>query len=70
MDRKLFMQSINFEFIRPHNEAMANLGGYAEKLLYIDPGSSLTRLRSFAETLTKTIHKLEGLPFIPQASFL
>ena len=69
MDRNLFMQSTNFEFIRPHNEALANLAGYAEKLLYIDPGSSLTRLRSFAETMTKTIHKLERLPFIPKASF-
>lgn len=48
---------------------LANLGGYAEKLLYIDPGSSLTRLRSFAEVVTRTIHEKERLPLMTQASF-
>jgi len=63
------MKSINFEFLRPENEVLANLGGLAESVLTIDPGSALTRLRSFAEELTKTIYKEERLPRLPQSSF-
>lgn len=63
------MQSINFEFLRSDNEALANLGGLAEAVLFIDPGSTLTRLRSFAEEVTKTIYKEELLPRMPQSSF-
>jgi type I restriction enzyme, R subunit len=69
MERILFMQSLNFEFLRPQNEVLANLGGLAEAVLHIDPGSALTRLRSFAEELTKAIYKEESLPRVPQASF-
>ncbi len=63
------MESQNFEFIRSNMPELANLGGYAEATLYIDPGSALTRLRSLAEVITKSIHQRERLPFIPQASF-
>ncbi|BAZ93744.1 type I site-specific restriction-modification system, R (restriction) subunit [Thiohalobacter thiocyanaticus] len=63
------MQSINFEFIRPHRPALADLGRYAEALLYIDPGSALIRMRAMAEALTKIIHKEECLPFLPNATF-
>ncbi|MDV7212312.1 type I restriction endonuclease subunit R [Azotobacter beijerinckii] len=63
------MKSVNFEFLRPGNEVLANLGGLAEAVLFIDPGSALTRLRSFAEELTKTIYKEELLPRLPQSSF-
>lgn len=69
MDRIVFMQSVNFEFLRPENELLANLGGLAEAVLHIDPGSALTRLRSFAEELTKAIYKEELLPRLPQANF-
>ncbi|WP_457370402.1 DEAD/DEAH box helicase family protein [Pseudomonas sp. TE36184] len=63
------MKSINFEFLRSGNQMLANLVGLAEAVLHIDPGSALTRLRSFAEELTKTIYKEELLPRIPQSSF-
>jgi len=63
------MTSLNFEFLRPGNELLANLAGLAEAVLHIDPGSALTRLRSFAEELTKTIYKEETLPRLPQSSF-
>lgn len=69
MDITNIMQSTNFEFIRPHYPVLADLGGYAEAILYIDPGSAQTRLRSLAESITRTIHKMERLPFIPQADF-
>ncbi len=69
MDRIIFMKSANFEFLRPENELLANLGGLAEAVLHIDPGSALTRLRSFAEELTKAVYKEELLPRMPQSSF-
>src|SRR5690625_6349763 len=69
MDRIIFMKSVNFEFLRPENDLLANLGGLAEAILHIDPGSALTRLRSFAEELTKAIYKEELLPRMPQSSF-
>lgn len=69
MEKIQFMKSINFEFLRPENDLLANLGGLAEAVLHIDPGSALTRLRSFAEELTKAIYKEERLPRMPQSSF-
>lgn len=69
MDKITYMKSVNFEFLRPGNELLANLAGLAEAVLHIDPGSALTRLRSFAEELTKSIYKEELLPRLPQTSF-
>lgn len=63
------MSSVNFEFLRPENELLANLGGLAEAVMFIDPGSALTRLRSFAEELTKSVYKEERLPRMPQSNF-
>ncbi|PPC75046.1 restriction endonuclease subunit R [Pokkaliibacter plantistimulans] len=63
------MKSVNFEFLQTGNELLANLAGLAEAVLYIDPGSALTRLRSFAEELTKAIYKEEQLPRMPQSTF-
>ncbi|WPC04715.1 DEAD/DEAH box helicase family protein [Pseudomonas benzenivorans] len=63
------MKSFNFEFLRIGNELLANLAGLAEAVLHIDPGSALTRLRSFAEELTKAIYKEELLPRMPQSTF-
>ena len=63
------MTSQNFEFLRPQFEELANLGGLAETLLFIDPGSALIRLRSFGEELTKTIYAQERLPRLGEATF-
>ena len=63
------MQSTNFEFLRPENETLANLAGLAEAVIHIDAGSALTRLRGFAEEVTKAIYKEERLTRIPQAQF-
>lgn len=63
------MKSTNFEFLRTHNETLANLGGLAEAVMHIDPGSALTRLRGFAEEVTKVIYQKEQLPRLPQAGF-
>lgn len=63
------MKTVNFEFLRPENDVLANLAGLAEAVLFVDPGSALTRLRSFAEELTKAIYKEEVLPRLPQSTF-
>ena len=69
MEKLLYMKSINFEFLRPENDHLANLGGYAEAVMHVDAGSALTRLRSFAEEVTKSIYSQEQLPRVPQSSF-
>lgn len=63
------MNSVNFEFLRPENDVLANLAALAEAVMHIDPGSALTRLRGFAEEMTKAIYKEERLPRLPQATF-
>ncbi|WP_254919831.1 hypothetical protein [Pseudomonas aeruginosa] len=70
MDRIAYMKSISFESLRSGNELLANLARLAEAVLHIDPGSALTRLRSFAEERTKAIYKEELLPRMPQSTFL
>lgn len=50
------MQSVNFESLRKDRPALADLGGFAEHYLHTDPESSLTKLRIFAEHLTKAIY--------------
>lgn len=62
--------SLNFELIREHNEKLATLGTLAENILHLDPGSAVTRLRGFAEEVTKEIYSIDGLARPPQASFM
>lgn len=62
--------SLNFELIKNHNEKLSELGMLAEQILYLDPGSAITRLRSFAEEVTKDIYAMDGLPKLPQATFM
>ncbi|MEZ9936048.1 DEAD/DEAH box helicase family protein [Vibrio breoganii] len=62
--------SLNFELIREHNEKLATLGTLAEQILHLDPGSAITRLRGFAEEVTKEIYAIDGLARLPQASFM
>ena len=47
------MTSQNFEFIRPDWEALATLGGFAERYVHTDPSSALVKLRSFGEVVMK-----------------
>ncbi|WP_418146584.1 DEAD/DEAH box helicase family protein [Actinobacillus pleuropneumoniae] len=61
--------SHNFAFLKPYSPSLAELGGLAEALIYIDAGSSVTRLRGFVEELVKEIYQREKLNRQPQASF-
>lgn len=62
--------SLNFELIREHNDKLTKLGSLAEQILHLDPGSAITRLRGFAEEVTKEIYAIESLPRLPQANFI
>lgn len=63
------MKSINFEFLRPDLAPLADLAACAENVLHQDPGSAMTRIRSFAEQSVKTIYRTSRLPQPPMASF-
>ena len=69
MKQTIMQISTNFEFLRPFHSGLADLGGLAESILFIDPGSALTRLRGFAEVFTQAIYKEERLTKMPQANF-
>lgn len=63
------MNTHNFSFLTSHYEQLSELATLAEKLLHIDAGSCLTRLRSFAEEMVKEIYKEEKFARLPQATF-
>lgn len=46
----------NFELLRKERPVLADLGRFAETYAYSDPSSSLVKLRSLAEQLTKAIY--------------
>ncbi|MDE3796449.1 type I restriction-modification system endonuclease [Sinorhizobium meliloti] len=47
--------SLNFEFLRAHDNQLANLGGFAESYFRTDPSTSIFKLRQFAELMAKMI---------------
>lgn len=51
----------NFEFLHNRWEILSNLGEMAERNLFIDPNTSLIKLRMFGETMTKYICALEEM---------
>ncbi len=50
----------NFDFLSPTWPVLAELGDLAEKNLYLDPNTSLIKLRMFAEILTKYLLAYEN----------
>jgi type I restriction enzyme R subunit len=57
-----FMQSQNFEQLRPYWPELAELAGHAEKYIFDDPQSALVKLRCFAEILVGVIYREYQLP--------
>lgn len=64
------MKSENFEFLRPHNPELADLGGFAEQYAYTDPGGALVKLRMFGENLLLDFFAHYEIPRYPKARFL
>lgn len=55
------MQSLNFEFLRPHWPDLAALGGFAEQYAQTDPASSLVKLRTYIETMAEGVYRQLGM---------
>ncbi|WP_163536300.1 type I restriction-modification system endonuclease [Gracilibacillus sp. YIM 98692] len=55
------MQQSNFAFLNSHWPILANLGETAEKNVYIDPNTSLIKIRMFGEALSKYIVAVEEM---------
>ncbi|MFD0620354.1 type I restriction-modification system endonuclease [Paenibacillus sp. GCM10027629] len=51
----------NFEFLHNRWEILSNLGEMAERNLFVDPNTSLIKLRMFGETMTKFICAMEEM---------
>ncbi|MEY8204643.1 MAG: DEAD/DEAH box helicase family protein, partial [Bermanella sp.] len=64
------MQSINFEFLRPHWEDLASLAGHAEEYAFSDPQSSLIKLRCFAEKLVGVVYASYQIPAYSNEKFV
>ena len=61
---------MNFEHIRPHWPALADLGAYAEAYACSDPQSSVVKLRCFVEKMVGVIYAELRLPIEPNANFM
>src|SRR5690606_18865595 len=55
------MSSTNFSFLEEKWSILAQLGEMAERNVYIDPHTSLMKLRLFGETITKYIFAMEEM---------
>jgi len=51
----------NFEFLHNRWEILSDLGEMAERNLFVDPNTSMIKLRMFGETLTKYICAMEEM---------
>jgi type I restriction enzyme R subunit len=56
------MQSINFEFLKPHWPDLAQVGGFAEAYAHDDPIGAITKLRIFCEQTVRYLHHKLRLP--------
>jgi len=55
------MKTINFEFLKPKWETLANIAGFAEQYVHADPSSALVKLRQFCEQVVEFIYSQHGL---------
>ncbi len=51
------MQSLNFEFLRPHAALLADYCGFAEKYAFSDPSGAAVKLRGFTEELVERFYQ-------------
>lgn len=62
------MTNSNFTFLSNHWNILSNLAEMAERNVYIDPNTSLIKLRMFGETITKYIFAFEELQLSDRAT--
>src|ERR1700733_5564706 len=51
------MQSLNFEALRTHYTALADLGGFAEQYVHSDPVGAVVKIRILGEALIHAIYE-------------
>lgn len=61
---------MNFENLRQSWPELADLGAFAETYAYLDPQSSLVKLRCYVEKLVGVIYSELRLPVEPNATFM
>ena len=64
------MKSLNFEFLRPQFNELADLSAFAESYLTSDPASACVKLRAFAELFTSAIYAQYRFPRPPESDFV
>lgn len=64
------MQSLNFEYLRPHWPELASLCGFAEQYANTDPESAVVKLRAYAEQCVNIVYQKAGLPRAPMSNFM
>ncbi|MCW8884892.1 MAG: DEAD/DEAH box helicase family protein [Motiliproteus sp.] len=64
------MKSMNFEHLRQQWPELADLGAFAETYAYLDPQSSLVKLRCYVEKLVGVVYRELRLPAEPNANFM
>ncbi|MFN3152900.1 DEAD/DEAH box helicase family protein [Bremerella sp.] len=66
------MKTINFEFLKPRWEALANIAGFAEQYVHADPSSALVKLRQLCEQVVEQIYAYHRLskPYQPSLNDL
>lgn len=62
------MSNSNFTFLSNHWNILSNLAEMAERNVYIDPNTSLIKLRMFGETITRYICAFEELQYPERAT--
>lgn len=62
LGRGATMKSQNFEHFRQLQPELATHGAFAERYMRTDPGSSLAKLRNFAEVIVREIYLRRRLP--------
>ena len=55
-------RSLNFEFLRPHEELLVRVASLAEASLYADPSNTLAKARIFAEKAVERVYEMFRLP--------
>ena len=63
------MPYTNIEFIRPLNQELADLGGFAEAYVPSDQASALINLRKLGESLVADFFQCHGISRLPKINF-
>lgn len=58
---EVFLNDWKHQFLQERWEILSNLGEMAERNLFVDPNTTLIKLRMFGETLTKYICAMEEM---------